>query len=277
MATAPSDVLSAAQSNTSAPNFALNELGGAQSVATGGNLSLPAQIALALPTQGASFLYNPLKEALGIGNGPNYKAALDRSHFATTLGQQLGHTDGFTFNTTNGTKTIDPNAFSKDQSTYNVDMSKPNAGFAISLVNPLAYAITGGNTKLANDFAGQLANSIYDDNPQNIAKNALSIYETLKADPAQLSQTIDGMATAGTLTADQQNVFKNTIGQLTEGGQIAYPTASPPQATPAAKALTQAPQAFTPNISTQPAAAPPPSTFAALNPQRASFINKGFV
>lgn len=222
--------------NSSPSKVGSNQIAGAQSALKGGDLSTGQQFALARPTFGASFLYNPIKKLFG--HGRNYYDGDNRRKLAEALAQQYGGGSDFSFNTVGGPKSINAEAFRRDPTSYNVDLNRENANLAISLINPLSFAMNGSNRTLAQQFAGHLANQIYDDNPQNIIKNALSVYEKLGVTPDEVHTALDGLATNGKITADEQNIFKSTIDQLRQGGKVTIPGAATSSATPSPVAQT---------------------------------------
>lgn len=101
----------------------------------GEDLDMQQQIALALPTFGASFLYNPVKKLFG-GLHPEQK---DRNEYIKQMSEK-------------GLSGLDSKA-------YNVDFTKEGVGEAVGAANPLA-AITTDSDKKRSDAAGMMVNSM---------------------------------------------------------------------------------------------------------------------
>ncbi len=130
------------------------QLGGVKNVVENDKMSLGQQAALALPTFGASFAYNPIREMFDSGKDPQQHARdairkeLKNSNFLDE-GYNITNADDSKFDI--GRDGGDPQ--------YNVDFAKDGIGEIVAMVDPLAAIISNGDTKLRNDFAGYMANA----------------------------------------------------------------------------------------------------------------------
>ena len=142
---------------------------GIKDVAQGNKLSVGEQATLALPTFGASFLYNPVRQYFTSGKD---KAQHDRDSWRSDLVEARFLNPDFTY--TDGDVTFDwgkdgnarlPNS-GKDPLTgqdwrhyYDVDWSKDSAGGIVAAANPLAAVFAGGDKKRTRDIAGYITNT----------------------------------------------------------------------------------------------------------------------
>lgn len=114
--------------------------------------------------------------------------------------------DGSTFNIG-----VDGGKFAQ---TSNVNFDTPGAGEVVAMANPLAYLMTGGDKKLASDFAGYLTNAALSNANGDIklAKaNLQAFYDKLGVDKASFMSAIDGLKDVDDET---KNIFKADAGKF---------------------------------------------------------------
>lgn len=145
----------------------------------GEEMSLPSQAALALPTFGASFLYNPIREAFGSGKDKNQRADedllgalmernpsfVDREHdYGVRLADgsyfSLG---GQSYHAPYTGSEVGPSVSDRTPGgrAYNLDYNAPGIGEDIGALQPLAIALAGvdpGTTE-GSRFVGRLVNA----------------------------------------------------------------------------------------------------------------------
>ncbi len=199
------------------------QIKGAQNALKGKDMSMPEKVALALPTFGTSLVWDNLKDGAGVFGGKS-KEQQARDKVRENL-QQLGffgeNKDDWTLDNPDGTGFDvgkDGGARYNDRRYYELDMNSPNAlqGDAIGAVNPLGYLITGGNEKLATQFAGYFTNTIMQGDGANnsdiLISNALDKYKKAGFDtPEKAHAGIDDLVKAGKLDPEKAAAFHNGI------------------------------------------------------------------
>lgn len=108
-----------------------------------------------------------------------------------------------------------------------MDVDTTKQGASIGAMNPLAYIITGGDEKLATNFAGYFTNTVTQgdgaNNPVIANANALDKYKKAGLDtPQKAHAAIDELVKSGKLAADKAQAFHGGIN--TVFGQV-NPTA----------------------------------------------------
>ena len=116
-------------------------------------MSLAEQTALALPTFGFSYAYNPLRKMFGSRKGTEQ---LNRDAVRKMLKEKGFIDDKYQIQFDDGSFDIGKDG---GEPWYNVDFTRPNIGGVVAAVQPLAAFIAGGDKKLTNDFAGYLTNA----------------------------------------------------------------------------------------------------------------------
>lgn len=125
----------------------------------GKNMSLASQAALALPTFGASFLYNPL-----FGKSKNKQEQMARKQDRRTAQNAglMGPDSRSVYDLGNGNN-FDIREFKKNtgKDAYNIDFNPNDADQSVRVgaANALAAALTGGDKKRTSDMAGELYNA----------------------------------------------------------------------------------------------------------------------
>ena len=100
--------------------------------------------------------------------------------------------------------------------TYETDFSNPLTGPTIGLANPLAYALCGGDRKLATAFAGYFTNAAISntDDPEIARQNMVAIFETFKTTPEQMIGALGSLAQSGKISDGELQAFTNGIKEL---------------------------------------------------------------
>lgn len=231
------------------------QLSGVADAIKGKDLSFQQQAALALPTFGASFLYNPVKKMFGSGKDSDQLA---RDSVRQTLLDKGFIDQDYNLSLLNGTK-FDIGKDGGDPQ-YNVDFSRPNAAQAVAWVNPLAALITGGDKKLTNDFAGYLANAAYSDDAKTLRDNIANLYQKYGITPDQMDEYMDALASEGVITQQDAAIHKANIDSLTrpnDYGVIGKQPSAPQPSVPAEQTDVQV-QQKDPNVRQEKAPPPPP-------------------
>ena len=196
-------------------------------------MSLTEQAALALPTFGLSFAYNPLRKMFGSRKG---QEQLDRDAVRKMLKEKGFIDNDYNIDLPNGQKFN----IGKDggEPWYNVDFSQPGIGGLVAAVQPLAAFITGGNKKLTNDFAGYLTNAAHSGGDP--MENVMAMYQKTGMGHDQIYGAIHLMSQPGphgekpVLDQATADAYKNGLDQLYGVG--AYEGQGPKFGTPPASA-----------------------------------------
>lgn len=235
------------------------QLSGVSDAIKGKDLNFQQQAALALPTFGASFLYNPVKKMFGSGKD---KDQLARDSVRKSLLDKGFIDQDYNLSLLNGTK-FDIGKDGGDPQ-YNVDFSRPNAAQAVAWANPLAALITGGDKKLTNDFAGYLANAAYSDDAKTLRDNIANLYQKYGVSPDQIDEFMDNLSAQGVISQQDAAIHKANIDSLTrlnDYGVIGKQPSEPKPSTPAAppeQTDVQVQQKDPPRQQQQAAPPPPP-------------------
>lgn len=195
---------------------------GIGNIAGGDKLTMPQQVAMALPTFGASFLYNPVKDMFG---GKKDKDQQARDQYRSGLKDSGMLDDNYNLTLKDGSK-FD---FGADGSkgTYNVDFSQQGIGGVVGSVNPLAAIMANGTGKQQNDLAGQFTNAVRSSG--DARANAINLYEQAGLDRDSAWKAVDDMVTSGKLDRTTGDAFKAGIDSTFGIGQ---PTNKKPAAKP---------------------------------------------
>lgn len=126
------------------------------------------QAALALPTFGASFLYNPVRKFFGSGKG---KEQVARDSYRSSMRDSGLIDKDYLWTDTTGKK-FDFGLDGKKQN-YNVDFSRPGVSDVVAGANPLAMILTGQGGKLRSDLAGQITNAVMGSGDANANLNKI--------------------------------------------------------------------------------------------------------
>lgn len=123
----------------------------------GDDLDIQQQLALALPTFGASLLYNPVKNMFGSGKGEEQLGRdqwrgdwQDKGLLDSNYGLSLG----------SGTTNVGSEATPAGSNGYDVDWSNQQQKEAADSAIPLARILSGGDEKKTSDMTGYLSNAI---------------------------------------------------------------------------------------------------------------------
>lgn len=174
---------------------------GVQSAASGGKLSFGEQAALALPTFGTSFLYNPISSFFG---GDSQLAAEREAREKALSGLQ-----NQSFQGVKGTTTLNAKNFNLDQSGL--------GGQAAGLASPLASILSGGSGKLKNDLTAIFANATKDaDNFNEVLINTQSLMGSLGVDAEDAKNQLTSLFLDGKVSLDEFNTGIENLDILTQ-------------------------------------------------------------
>lgn len=180
------------------------QLGGLNNVIKNESMSVPQQAALALPTFGASFLYNPARKLFGgkkhgdqvardsvrsnaVENkwfGNNFEVPLEKSGITLDMGRD----GGFRYQNADGSQ----------RPVYNIDWDNdPLAGQGVGWLKPLGLVLGRGDPKMADDFTAQLYNELTKDGAVKDMKalraRVTELYNQFKLKPSFVAETINMM------------------------------------------------------------------------------------
>jgi hypothetical protein len=180
------------------------QLGGLNNVIKNESMSVPQQVALALPTFGASFLYNPARKLFG-GKKHGDQVARDSvrssaqeagwfgNNFEVPLAESgitldMGKDGGFRYQ----------NADGSERPVYNMDWDNdPLAGQGVGWLKPLGLVLGKGDVKAADDFTAQLYNELTKDGQikdlDSLRKRVVELYNQFKLKPSFVAETINMM------------------------------------------------------------------------------------
>lgn len=134
---------------------------GLYDVAKGDRMNIGSQAALALPTFGASFLYNPVKKMFGSKREGERNARKETRRSLQDLGF-MNQDSRSRYNLADGSQ-FDIRDFKKNtgRDAYNIEFRDGDVdqNLKVGAVNALAAAMTGNNSKLRADMAGELYNA----------------------------------------------------------------------------------------------------------------------
>lgn len=106
---------------------------------------------------------------------------------------------------------------------YNTDPSNPLVGDTIALVSPLAELMTGGDSKLRDDFAGYLTNAATQgaESLDDVIKNIQGFYAQLGVTREDMDGFISELQSSGVIDEQRANVYRASASkfQLPSSGQ----------------------------------------------------------
>ena len=193
------------------------QLKGAQNILKGGDLNTQQQVALALPTFGASLLYNPVKKMLGIGHGKNY---YDHQARKAKISELFG---GDGTNVQLGNQTYDLSA-EADKKLYGhkMDHSKASASAGIQYFKPLAAILAGGDRKMTDDlvriFYNQTTNG-GDVDENGLRQAALRLYGYKGLKPSDVINGLTQLVSSGALSQSEMDGLVGGVNALKVGGK----------------------------------------------------------
>jgi hypothetical protein len=140
------------------------------SLKKGGNLSTSSQIATALPTMGASLLYNPVKKFFGSGKDgaqmdrDSYRAGAKDGGFFDDgkYGVNLSSGASLDWGKDGGARLQNAGANidgKSDRGYYDVDFSRDDSAALTAALNPLGAILSGKGGKGMSDMTGYLVNT----------------------------------------------------------------------------------------------------------------------
>jgi hypothetical protein len=197
----------------------------APKIMKGERISGSAQVATALPTAGASFLYNPLFGQGGVFGSGKDKAQVNRDQIRKQLQQNgivgsdwnLKFQDGSTWNlgADGGAKFV--GADGKTQfSYYNHDATNPLTEQARNALLPLTDLITGGDSVLTSQFNAYFSNAVTNGvtDPKAMMARVKELYQKFGLTKEQATQALQGLAQAGKIDSQRAGVLANTVNTL---------------------------------------------------------------
>lgn len=182
-------------------------------IAGGKDLSFGEQAALALPTFGASFLYNPVKKFFGGSSDPE---ELRRRSIKGQIGEQTGLGSNLSFTGAGGAER------SLLPASYNVDFNSPYANKAVALSNPLAAFLTKDveadkRGKSFNDLSGEIANTAMKDasSASDVFQNILGFANKVGVTPKDIRAGLQTLKDKKQISEEEFKVFNSTLSELT--------------------------------------------------------------
>lgn len=187
---------------------------GVYNAAQNKDMSLAEQTALALPTFGLSYAFNPIKHALG---GKKDQDQQRRDHIRDNLIQAGISDDAYNIN---GVDIGKDGGFLLENGLhpYDVDFNKEGAGQTVANINPLAAIMAAEDGKGTSDAAGLLFNSIGDDR-----EKLLAAYDKVGGHDGAYA-TINQMAADGILPRETADAYLNGLDQLFGVGAYGSPS-----------------------------------------------------
>jgi hypothetical protein len=121
-------------------------------------------------------------------------------------------------------------AFSGGRRPYEVKTENPFSGQAVGWANPLANIATGGDKKLASDFAGYFANAAMSNasSIEGVRANILNFMDKLGLNQQTATQAIDQLFQGGKIDEGTRNAFVNGINTLISGKITPLPVPQAP-------------------------------------------------
>lgn len=234
----------------------------------GEDLDFQQQAALALPTFGMSFLYNPVKDQFGSGKD---KAQLKRDAVRKDLQERglldeqfnIYNADGSAFNLGfDGGAMLEGGAYDGKRHYYDVNHDDPAQVALIPIADAFSAIITGGDKKLTSDFAGYFINAATSSG--DARENIISYMNKVGLDHAKAYGTIHLLAEEGKLDTETANSYKNSLDAFFKKGHYASAGGSKPlpsTTTPGPSKAVSSPA---------PSPAPAPAPMPAQKPQQAA-------
>ena len=257
------------------------QIGGIKNIADSQKMSVPQAAALALPTFGASLLYNPIHNLFSSSKDKDQhsrdgvreklvEVGFLNPDYSLTLPDGSAFDFGKDGNARLPNEGVDPLTGEPWRHYYDVDWSKEgkNIGGVVAAVNPLAAAFANGDKKLTRDLAGYLTNAATQGGDP--IQNIMSFVEKAGMDHDKLYGAIHLMSKSqgGSLDDGTADAYKNGLDQLYgvgaykgKGSQLGAPPNRPGDKEPASNPVSN-PPAGSPQ---QPTARTSPFVGSALN------------
>lgn len=197
-------------------NQAAEAIGNFDKVISGERIDDSTAIGLALPTFGASLLYNPLFGRGGMFGSSKGKEQVARDRHRHNW-EKKGFTTDYKMTLDDGT-ILDLGKDGPDQ--YNYDPTKASAEQGIGWLNPIAYMITGG-AKNYGQFAAQLYNQIDPTGDMDLNQFRDKVLLMLKKwgfTPSQARAFFEQQVKEGKLDQNTANAFFASQDSLRPGG-----------------------------------------------------------
>lgn len=175
---------------------AYNSVTGIADLLQGRELNFGQEAALALPTFGASFLIDPVRDAFGSGKNDDQRA---RDQIRNWLGGREGVGEGRTFTSLDGSRQL---RFENPPLDPKTDALSAEA---LSLVNPIAFALGGGHERTVQAMGNILAGSVREgaSSQEQLVDNIRGMMNAIGITPAQVYERLQ-----------QLNVDENTLNVL---------------------------------------------------------------
>jgi hypothetical protein len=106
---------------------------------------------------------------------------------------------------------------------YEVDFKNPLAEQTVAMLQPLAFLVTGGNQKLANDFTGYFVNAALS-NAKTLAdarKNAVAIFSSAQIEPQKIAEAIVALVQRGSISEERGKAYLSGLALLLENTKAA--------------------------------------------------------
>jgi hypothetical protein len=208
-----------------------NTVTGVGNAIKGNKLSTQEQLALALPTFGLSFAFNPLVDLFGSGKG---KQQVGRDSFRDLLvkqgiAQRPEGTDEtfinlfgggqFDAGKDGGDRLTNPDGTSRRY--FEVDMTAPGIGDAINALNPLGLILAQQSGTEQAAATGYLVNSVMSGGGDagQIKNRILDIYQKSGFTPDQIDSGLQQLAQVGKISDSDLKIYQNAINSISSPGQ----------------------------------------------------------
>lgn len=175
----------------------------------GDKLDTAQELALALPTGGASLVW----DKFGFG-GTQDKDTRARMELKGSEGLRSLFGDELMMQTASGPRSL-------LEAEYNIDFNDPQAAQTVGWLQPLAYFVANGDKKLASDFTGELYNTIKGATPEETRKNVLAVYQKyqgLGLTPSFLREWLQEEVKQGRLDQGSADAYFAATDSLKAGG-----------------------------------------------------------
>ena len=201
---------------------------GVMDAVQGKRMGTANQAALALPTFGASFLYNPARKLFGSKkHGDQKQRDSVRSQLRNAgffdkdeKGNQTWNVTmgGNTFEWGDGRRYVPNQGVNIDGKTerrmHDVDWSRADSGSLVGALNPLGYLMGGGSSR-SGDFTGYATNTL-----QGSSANPSDMYQRAGYDWGSARHGIQGLYDQGKIDEGKRDAFFNGLDEVF--GQGAY-------------------------------------------------------
>lgn len=202
---------------------------GVYDFARGRNMSLPSQVALALPTFGASFLANPITRMFGSGKNKGQKerdsvrSNLRSNNFFDEGGYKVTLSDGTSkdwgkdgrHQLQNQGQNIDGR---NTRFAHDVDFSRSDSGNQVGWLNPLGYLMGQGGGQ-SGAFTGYGVNTIQQ--AADPRRAAQELYSKAGLDYGNARHNVLGLYEQGRIDAGKRDAFFNGLDELYQQGAYA--------------------------------------------------------